>query len=252
MADAGSPPEIRGLDELGDKVSVAVKAFWKTRSKQAKKQGKKSKRKDTGSRKSVTGGKHVDGLTDVLVWVLVRNGIPADCIYKSKSEVQLPGYFRAEKQWDLLVVEDGELLACVEFKSMVGSFGNNQNNRSEEAVGQGFDFRVATREGAFAKTSKPWAGYLMLLEDSPKTQSAVKVKEPHFDVFPEFKDASYEKRFCETFKRLSQEGLFDCCAMIMASPSVAGKWREPDPQLTMRRFASMLVGHCVAMRAARA
>ncbi len=40
----------------------------------------------------------------------------------------------ARKKWDLLVVE-GCLIAAIEFKSQVGSFGNNYNNRTEEALG---------------------------------------------------------------------------------------------------------------------
>jgi hypothetical protein len=35
------------------------------------------------------------------------------------------GWYRPEKKWDLLIVSDGKLLAGIEFKSQVGSFGNN-------------------------------------------------------------------------------------------------------------------------------
>jgi hypothetical protein len=43
--------------------------------------------------------------------------------------MELPGYFRPTKEWDLLVILDGNLLASIEFKSQIGpSFGNNYNN----------------------------------------------------------------------------------------------------------------------------
>ncbi len=40
-----------------------------------------------------------------------------------------------------------------------------------------------------------WLGYMFLLEDCPSSQTPVKVKEPHFKVFPEFVNASYAKRY---------------------------------------------------------
>ena len=42
----------------------------------------------------------------------------------------VPGYYRASKNWDFLVVApNGKLIALVEFKSQIGSYGNNFNNR---------------------------------------------------------------------------------------------------------------------------
>ena len=54
--------------------------------------------------------------------------------------VEIPGWYRPEKKWDLLVVADNKLLAGIEFKSQVGSFGNNYNNRTEEAIAQRFGY----------------------------------------------------------------------------------------------------------------
>ncbi len=49
---------------------------------------------------------------------------------KTRTALELPGYYRAEKKWDLIVVSDGQLVSAMEFKSQVGpSFGNNFNNR---------------------------------------------------------------------------------------------------------------------------
>ena len=61
----------------------------------------------------------------------------------------LPGWFCAEKDWDLVVVVNRLLVAGIEFKSHVGSFGNNCNNRVEEALGNATDLLAAYREGAF-------------------------------------------------------------------------------------------------------
>jgi len=40
----------------------------------------------------------------------------------------------------------------------VGSFGNNYNNRTEEALGSAVDLWAAYREGAFKPSRGPWFG----------------------------------------------------------------------------------------------
>ena len=243
---------IAGLTDLESSLTNAVKHFWVRKGVQRKHQGQASGRKDSGSRQDVTGGKHVDGLVDVFVELLLVNGIDPDSIYHSgKKKLQLPGYFRAEKQWDLLVVHEGRLLACLELKSMGSSFGNNFNNRAEEVIGLGHDLRVAFGAGAFKESSRPWVGYLMLLADSPAATREVKVIEPHFEVDQVFKHASYEQRYCACFKRLVGEGLYNRCALLLASPETRGTWREPDEQLAVRGFAASLAAHCIGELAGR-
>jgi hypothetical protein len=61
-------------------------------------------------------------------------GIPDRFVFRKRA-VELPGYFRPTKEWDLLLVRDKTLIAAVEAKSQVGpSFGNNFNNRTEANV----------------------------------------------------------------------------------------------------------------------
>lgn len=92
--------------------------------------------------------------------MLVEAGLSDAAIYERKGQVVLPGYFRATKEWDLLVVADGNLIATLELKSQVGpSFGNNFNNRTEEALGSATDLWTAHREGAFKDSIRPWLGY---------------------------------------------------------------------------------------------
>ena len=51
-------------------------------------------------------------------------------------------YFRPNKKWDFIVVVEGQLVAAREAKSQVGpSFGNNFNNRTEEATTAEDSFR---------------------------------------------------------------------------------------------------------------
>jgi hypothetical protein len=125
---------------------------------------------------------------------------------------------------------------------MASSFGNNLNNRAEEAVGSATDLWTAYREGAFPITPKPWLGYLMLLVASEESTRPVSVKEPHFDVFPEFKDASYAERCRVLLDKLVRERLYDATCFLMTSEPAAetGDYMEPDPNLSSRYFEESL------------
>ena len=98
-------------------------------------------------------------------------------------------------------------------KSQVGSFGNNFNNRTEEAIGTAHDFWTAYRENAFGKQPRPFVGWLMLVEDAPGSRSPVRDASPHFPVFPEFQGASYLKRYDLLCQRLVQEQLYTTAAI---------------------------------------
>src|SRR5205814_6010305 len=170
--------------------------------------------KDRGA---VTGGKHLDGFRELVAALLEAAGLQRAVIYWRKK-TELPGWFRAEKSWDLLIVADRKLVAIVEFKSQVGSFGNNFNNRTEEALGNATDLWAAYEEGAFRPSERPWLGYLMLLEDAPAANSPVRVKEPHFKVFPEFREASYAERYDLLLTKLVRARLYDAACFLMSSP----------------------------------
>jgi len=89
----------------------------------------------------------MDGFVLLVRDMLIENGISGVNVY-SKKMVELPGYFRPEKRWDLLVVIDEQLLATIEFKSQVGpSFGNNFNNRTEELSAVLQTFLLPTGKG---------------------------------------------------------------------------------------------------------
>src|ERR1700693_2479321 len=157
--------------------------------------------------------------------------------------VELPGWYRPEKKWDLLIVSDGELLAVIEFKSQVGSFGNNYNNRTEEAIGSAADIWAAYRERAFKPSARPWLGYLMLLEEAPGSVSPVRAREPHFKVFPEFKEASYAKRYEILLTKLVRERLYDSACFLMSNSTDGpeGRYREPAPELSFQNFTASLL-----------
>jgi len=135
----------------------AVAYFWKRRGSHGKKQDGDQGDKDRGDRSAVTGGKHLDGFREMVAGLLEAAGLQRATIYWNKK-TELPGWFRAEKSWDLLVVADGKIVAITEFKSQVGSFGNNFNNRTEESLGSATDLWAAYAEGAFKPSERPWLG----------------------------------------------------------------------------------------------
>lgn len=231
-----------------EKVAEAVAHFWRTRLNQDQKQGATTGKRDTGNRSAVTGGAQLDGFISLLATVLEDAGLPQCTIFTQKKTV-LPGYFRPTKDWDLVAVADGRLLATIEFKSHVGpSFGNNFNNRVEEALGSATDVLTAYREGAFKPSRKPWLGWLMLLEDTPKSQAPVRVSEPHFGVFSEFKKASYAKRYELFCERLVRERLYDATCLLLSGRNngVNGGYSEPNTELDFTNFATSLSAHATA------
>lgn len=232
-----------------DRLSEAIRHFWKTRQKQADLQGTRSGTRDSGSRTAVTGGKQLDGFVELLRDVLVEAGVDHAHIYASKR-VELPGWYRAEKKWDLLIVRDKSLIAAMEFKSQVGSFGNNFNNRTEEALGNATDMWAAFREGAFAPSLRPWLGYVMVLEETKKSLAPVSVQEPHFKVFEEFRNASYAKRYEVLLTKLVRERLYDSATLILTNRQTAhtGLYLEPSPELSFENLLISLKARAVAIK----
>ena len=109
---------------------AAVAHYWNTLDTQAARQQEADA--DRGNRAAVTGGKQMDGFAILVSELLRKNGLKDASVFR-ETKLQLPGYFRPTKKWDMLVVHEGQLLAALEFKSQRGpSFGNNFNNRSED------------------------------------------------------------------------------------------------------------------------
>ena len=187
----------------------------------------------------------MDGFIRLVRQLLVTSGVPESCIAVDKR-IELPGWFRAEKKWDLVIVHRAELLAAVEFESHIGpSFGNNFNNRTEEALGSATDVWAAYREGAFRPSARPFLGYLMLLEDCARSQSPVKVVSPHFPVFEEFRGASYRDRYSILIQKLLRDRLYDGACFIYSTES--GNYTEPNPELTFAKFVTPLVAHVASV-----
>lgn len=228
-----------------DRLSDAVDSFWMTRSGQLNHQHQAGTH-DQGNRGAVTGGKQLDGFVQLLKDTLVLNRVPESCIF-ADTNLELPGYYRPNKKWDLLVVDKDCLVIAVEFKSQVGpSFGNNFNNRTEEAIGSAADIWEAYQKGSFGN-SAPWLGYFMVLEDCAQSNRPVGVRSPHFPVFPEFENTSYKQRYEIFCEKLLRERLYNGACLITTSfDNQKSQYDYPSEELSLFRFIRAMIGTAIS------
>ena len=232
------------MKNLSERTAKAVAHYWQTRTAQRKKQEQTGKA-DQGLRSAVTGGAQMDGFIDLFTELITQAGISPQYVFRKKA-VELPGFFRPTKEWDILVVRDRILIAAIEAKSQVGpSFGNNFNNRTEEAMGSALDLWTAFREQAYLASPQPFLGYFFMLEDCEASNRPVNVLEPHFKVFPEFVGASYMRRYELFCRKLVLERHYTASAFITSSgqDGLNGVFKTPADDLSIERFAKILVAH---------
>jgi hypothetical protein len=145
------------MDDIDHRVAEAVAHYWKTRAGQRQRQETAGKL-DQGLRSAVTGGAQMDGFVDLFTAAITLAGIPEQFIFRKKA-VELPGYFRPTKEWDLLVVRNNTLIAALEAKSPVGpSFGDNFSNRTERRWGAPSTCGQRIESAPFSKAHRRFSG----------------------------------------------------------------------------------------------
>jgi len=246
--------------DVDERLKKAVQAYWDARAKNKEKQVE-SGRIDAGTRGEVTGGTQMGALEVLVADILCEAGLKRLDV-RTRTALDLPGYFRATKKWDLIVISEGQLVLAMEFKSQAGkSIGNNVNNRSEEAIGSAKDLWTAYREGRFGEGAPtPFLGYLFLLEDRVSVKQPVANKEPYFTVDPVFrgleapakkkdvikyKGVSYAERYELLCRRLVLERIYNATCFLLATNTKATVISQPAQDLTFTRFAAALRGHAV-------
>jgi len=232
------------VDNIGNHISEAVAHYWQTRKAQRDKQKKRGV-SDAGLRSAVTGGAQMDGFIRLFTEIIVDAGLNESYVFR-KKRLELPGFFRPTKEWDLIVIKDGQLIAAIESKSQVGpSFGNNFNNRTEEAMGSALDLWTAFRERAFNGGIQPFLRYFFMLENCEASMRPVRVKEPHFKVFPEFVGASYMRRYELFSRKLVLERHYTSASFITSESEsgLEGIYKEPANDLSFATFAKSLASH---------
>ena len=239
------------LNNLDERLAKAVKSFWSSQ-EGALLAKKESKRPDTGNRGAVTSGKHLHSFVDLISEIVQENGLESASLHRLGSNVTIPGFFRATKNWDLIIVHKGILVAAIEMKSMGSSFGNNLNNRAEEILGQSLDFLKAHERRIFRDCPKPFLGYCVILADSPKIHLPVSASSPHFDVLPEFANVGYAERFNLLCRKMVEVEVYSEAALLLSEP-VAGRKSGASRSLadatSFKRFISGLAAHVARIAA---
>lgn len=174
----------------------------------------------SGTAGSVRGGQHFDAIAALLAKFFVDAGYPASSIRLRKGDkLELPGYYRPQKQWDLVVEYEGVLVAAFELKALGGpSFGNNYNNRVEEALGSAVDLRRAAISDLYPG-ERPWLGYFFIMQDAEGSRRPVRLT--HGAAVPPeriWEGASYQRRFAIFCERLLAEQLYDSVCFVTSSP----------------------------------
>jgi len=242
--------------DFDGQVAEAVRVFWSSRASGSETQ--------SGTRGNVIAGKNLDGFLHVVRAVATHCGIPASAIFTNdRRDLTLPGYYRPTKSWDAVIIHQQRLLAVLEFKSQVGSFGNNFNNRAEEVIGNASDLWVAAQHGAYLPANHtapgklrgagdprpPFLGYLMLLEESPISTHPVTALSPHYKVFPEFEASSYAERYKILCERVMEQNLYKAAALMLSPQAPCeGQWsyRSLSEATSVRNLFAQLAGQLVA------
>jgi hypothetical protein len=235
---------------LEARFTAAIRSSWTVRSSQAAKQISSGRLVDAGTRGTVTGGGHLDELAVLLEEIFIENGIPPEAIRRSNG-VELPGFYRPTKKWDLVVIDNGVLVAAIELKSQVGpSFGNNFNNRTEEAIGNAVDLRRAYEAGSLGRVP-PWLGYVFLLEEAPRSTVPVRVAATPFQTDSAFSNMSYKERYQILCRRLVSDGLYDAACFVTSAKDPELPIHEPDQALSFNAFGSAIAARAAYIRELR-
>lgn len=163
-------------------------------------------RAQQGNRATVTGGKHLAAVNQLIVDELVESGLQ-DLTLHFNRHATLPGYYRASKSWDLLAVRDGDPVLVVEYKSMKGSEGKNLNNRADEVFGIAEDLRAAQQAGLV--NDRLVRAYVFLMEVTPAVTRPVGNVVRVGEADPIFAGASYLDRMAIMCERIREAGLYD-------------------------------------------
>lgn len=202
--------------------------------------------------KIVRSDSHLQALGNLIRSIFVAEGFDGDDVLiktqdeeekkrrkKKGKNLTLPGYFRATKDWDLLVMEKDILVAAVEFKSMSTSAVKNVKNRVEEVLGSGTDLWAA-HDAGYLGLIRPWLGYFLILEHSSEITAVPRIGKANFPVDETFRDLSYVERWQTACKRIVDRGVYDTACLIVSTENSAEPFYEPDHDLSFDRFASAI------------
>ncbi len=227
------------MSQTGADLDAAMHAYWALKAKQlAAAQAIQSTAE--GSAKAVRGGGHFEPVVKLIASFFTDAGYPVSSIHANGHATILPAYLRPTKNWDLVVVHRGVLVAAIEVKALGGpSFGNNYNNRLEEAIGCSVDVTAANAANLVGP-EQPWLGYFFVIEDHAGSRRIVRERSSRsFPVEPTWANRSYQSRYALTGRRLLDSKMYDAVCYLVSSAAKPTPV-EPEPALDWTHFAAAI------------
>jgi hypothetical protein len=220
-------------------LDLAMRAYWALKQSQFD-TAEAMQSTAEGSAKAVRGGGHFEPVVKLIASFFTDAGYPVSSIHAKGHATILPAYLRPTKNWDLVVVHREVLVAAIEVKALGGpSFGNNYNNRLEEAIGCSVDMTAANAANLVGP-ERPWLGYFYVIEDHPKSQHIVRERSSRsFPVEPVWGNRSYQTRYSITGRRLLDSKMYDAVCYLVSSADNPTP-TEPEPALDWTHFAAAI------------
>lgn len=226
------------MDDAGTdwRMERALRSWHDSRLSQAS-SSRDGGRAQEGNRAAVTGGRHLDGISRLVVQEIESLGAP-DLTLRVGRHAVLPGFYRPTKAWDLVVLQGDQPVLAVEYKSMQGSVGNNLNNRADEVFGVPEDMRQAERYGMVPRTMRrAYVFVINLDEESRHVPRIPNVAAGAMD--REFLGASYLERAAIMCERMLQTGLYHLVWMVGVQEKPFA-WVEPRAAVGWAAFSKGL------------
>jgi hypothetical protein len=198
-----------------------------------------------GYRGVMIGGGAMDGFAIAAQIVALSAGLPENDIIISKSaqdkRATLPGFFRPSKNFDFVVIRNQTPIVALEFKSINSSFGNNMNNRADEAIGQGTDLN-AMYNGNGIRAGEFFSGYILCMADNADSRSAIReINLPLINLDVEMNQLSYQGRGDAMCLRLEQQNIWTCTSFLSSDLSNCdGDYTVLSPENSPTRFLRRL------------
>lgn len=184
----------------------AVQEFWR-----ARKRGTQS-------------DSHPKAFLDLIAKDLARAGWTDVAVKKKggKGRITIPGYFRPAKEWDIVCWDADKPVVAIELKTQADSYGNNENNRYEEALGNALDVRA--RYG-----KRIGLGFVFVICDEHKSRIVTRPRVPNPDAV--FEGSSHVTRRVIFARRIVdytlREGpLYDGAAVLIIRKD--GSYEHPE------------------------
>ncbi|GAA1080373.1 PaeR7I family type II restriction endonuclease [Nocardiopsis metallicus] len=218
--------------------NLAVAKYWQLKQEQSER-AKNQDRTSPGTTSSTRAGNYFTGVAELIGKFFLDVGYPrASVQFRQDHGLEVLGYYRPQKQWDVMVTSGNTLVAAFDLKALSGpSFGRNYNSRFHEALGNAIDVNRAHLEELYPG-EKPWIGYFFIMEEHKNPRPTGRPgKGPELPLVPSLKRTSYQDSYAIFCNRLLDERVYDTvCYVTSAQENDAPK--EPVESLNWARFAA--------------